>query len=55
MSMQECIQMMNDLVKEEEQKLGLGSPSFIKRHEEIMEGCDRLLLHDLMEEQREGM
>lgn len=55
MSMQECIQMMNELVDQEEQKLGVGSPFFIKRHEVIMKGCDRQLLHDLMEEQREGM
>jgi len=38
--------MMNELVDQEEQKLGVGSPEFIKRHEEIMKGCDRQSLDD---------
>lgn len=55
MSMQECIQMMDTLVTKEERKLGVNSPEFMKRHQEIMNECDKQLLHDLMEEQREEM
>ncbi|WP_313132812.1 hypothetical protein [Anaerocolumna sp.] len=55
MSMQECIQMMDKLVTKEEQKLGVNSPEFMKRHEEIINECNRQLLHDLMLEQREGV
>ncbi|MGF7145942.1 hypothetical protein HNQ56_004390 [Anaerotaenia torta] len=53
MSIQECTQMMEQLIREEGQRLGIGSPDFIRRHNEIMEAADRQLLLDLAMEQRE--
>ncbi|HHV13448.1 MAG TPA: hypothetical protein GXX75_24550 [Clostridiales bacterium] len=53
MSIQECTQIMEQLIREEGQRLGIGSPEFIQRHNEMMEAADRQLLQDLMMEQRE--
>jgi hypothetical protein len=46
--------MMEQLVADEEKRLGVGSPEFIQRHNEIMDEADRQLLMDLAMEQREG-
>lgn len=48
-------QMMGEILTNEEQKLGVSSPEFMQRHEEIMRECDNQLLRDLMLEQREEM
>lgn len=53
MTNEEFKQFMDEFTAKEEQKLGVGSLEFKKRHEEIMSGCD--LLHDLMLERAEGM
>ena len=47
--------MMDGLVANEEDKLGIGSLEFKQRHDKIMSECDRLLLHELMMERTEGM
>lgn len=54
MSNQEYTQMMEQLIHEEGQRLGIGSPEFIQRHNEIMDEADKQLLRDLAMEQREG-
>ena len=41
MSNEEFAEMMEQIVKEEERRLQLGSSSFIKRDQEIMEMIDR--------------
>jgi hypothetical protein len=46
-------EMMEQLIIDEEVRLGVGSPEFIQRHNEIMDEANRLLLHDLVIEQRE--
>jgi hypothetical protein len=49
MSIQEI---MAGIVSEEGQRLGVSSPEFIQRHNEIMSEAERLI-QDLMMEQRE--
>jgi hypothetical protein len=44
-------EMMDELIRKEEQRLGVNSPEFIQRHIEIMEETNRLLQQDLMMEQ----
>lgn len=46
---------MDELTAKEEERLGIGSLEFLQRHKEIMDGCDRQLLHDLHLEQIERM
>lgn len=48
-------EMMDELVMNEEYRLGVNSPEFIQRHIEIMEETNKLLNQSLMLEQREGM
>lgn len=49
--------MMQELAVKEEERLGIGSPEFIQRHNEIMDQCTRQqeFLRDLAMEQRETM
>lgn len=55
MNNEEFKQFMGELLTNEEQKLGVASPEFMQRHEEVMEECNNQLLRDLMLEQREEM
>ena len=41
MNDREFAEMLEQLVKEEEQRLQVGSPSFIRRDQEIMEAIDQ--------------
>ena len=53
MSNQDCRDMMNSLVANEEKRLNVNSQIFLKRHFEIMNEADRELLNDLRMEQQE--
>ncbi len=55
MGVQDFKQVMAEHITKEEKRLGVGSPDFMERHNEIMDSCNKQLLRDLMMEQREGM
>ena len=45
--------MMKDIISKEETRLGLGSSEFMKRHNEIIKGCDELINNKKNKNRRE--